>query len=182
MAGTAEQRGTGSYTVTAVGKKLRSWVSKTSSLANSVSLAFIFLVMFLITADILGRSLFNSPVPGTYNITESLMVFIVFLAMANTEARRQNIRIQVFTNHFSPVVQKILNIIVCLSGAFFCGLIVWRTWPVAVESWSIREYMTGQVSLPLYPSKFMVPIGMFLLMVQFLADFVSSIVRKPSDV
>jgi TRAP-type transport system small permease protein len=175
-----EEEGTEKAVLAAAVGKLSTGVAKTASLFNSISLAFIFLVMFLITADIIGRAVFNTPVPGTYNIAESLMVFIVFLAMANTEAKRQNIRIAVFTNRFPPVAQRVLNIIVCLAGAFFCALIVWCTWPVAVESWSIREYMTGQASLPLYPSKFMVPIGMFLLMVQFLRDFVMSIFRRHS--
>jgi TRAP-type C4-dicarboxylate transport system permease small subunit len=160
---------------------LSSGVAKAASLFDSISLAIIFLVMLLITADIIGRAVFNAPLPGTYNIVESLMVFIVFLAMANTERKRQNIRIKFLTNRFPPVAQRILHIFACLAGAFFSGLIVWCTWPAAMESWAIREYMTGQVSLPLYPSKFMVPIGMFLLMIQFLADIMASIFIKSSS-
>ena len=181
MAEPAPEQGTSRGNDTFPRSKALNWVAKITSASNSVSLAFIFLVMLLITADILGRVIFNVPVPGTYNVCESLMVFIVFLSMANTEAQRQNIRIRVFTSRMPASVQRTLNMLVCLAGAFFCGLVVWCAWPFAVESWSIREYITGQLSLPLYPSKFAVPVGMFLLMVQFLTDFLVIVFKSPPE-
>ena len=165
-----------------IGTNLSSGHGIIAFVANSISQLFIFLMMLLITADVIGRYVFNSPVPGTYNISESMMVFIVFLAFASTQAKRQNIRIEIVTRRLSPRKRYPLDLIISLAGILFFGLICWQTWPLAIESWSMREYMSGPVSLPLYPSKLCLPIGSFLLVVQFLIDLVTTIGKGPTEV
>ena len=52
-----------------------------------------FLMMFLIFADIIGRKFFNSPVEGAYEITESLLTFIIFFGVAYTQLERSHVRV-----------------------------------------------------------------------------------------
>ena len=59
-------------------KALFTWSAQISSI-------LLFVLVFLITLDVIGRYAFDSPIPGTFEVTEVLMVFIVFLAFAYTE-------------------------------------------------------------------------------------------------
>lgn len=145
--------------------------------AAALSTLLIFLLMLLVTADVVGRYVFNSPLPGTFEISESAMVFVVFLAFAHAEARGQNIRISLLTSRLSLHQQAFFEVLAALAGMFLFGLIGWQTWGPAVESWAIREYMSGPAPLPIYPSKLVLPVGSFLLVTRFAVSLVSAAVK-----
>src|SRR5690606_9894380 len=52
-----------------------------------------FAIMWLIDANALMRKLFNTPVPGAFELTEAGLVLIVFLSLAYTQSRRGHIRV-----------------------------------------------------------------------------------------
>jgi TRAP-type C4-dicarboxylate transport system permease small subunit len=154
---------------------LTSIFTKTLKIAISVAALAIFFVMCLIVIDIIGRSFFNMPFPSTFEITEAGMAFIVFLAFGYTEATKQNIMVEMLTRHLPERWGSLANIPTCLAGMFLYGLIFWGSWKHALQAWQVREFMTGTIALPLYPAKFVVPLGSALLLVQFLVDLVKGI-------
>src|SRR5690606_41322231 len=56
-----------------------------------------FAIMWLIDANALMRKLFNTPVPGAFELTEAGLVLIVFLSLAYTQSRRCHIRLTLLT-------------------------------------------------------------------------------------
>ena len=68
------------------------WLVKTDSGLGKVintsailSATLVLVLMFLVTADIIGRYVINKPVPMTYEVGSFLMVFIVFLGVSYTQ-------------------------------------------------------------------------------------------------
>ena len=96
-----------------------------------ISSVLIFVLVLLITADIIGRYVFLSPVPGTLEITESLMVFIVFLAYAHTEAGKHNIRIQIIERRITQRQKYLLDALAYTLGILVFGVICWQGWEQA---------------------------------------------------
>ena len=77
----------------------------------------LILVMVLLgAADVLGRYLMSKPVPGAYEITETLMVFIVFLGFAHADAKGQHIRIQILDKRITERQRYLLDNLACLLG------------------------------------------------------------------
>ena len=141
-------------------KTIFSWCAEISSV-------LIFFLVFLVTADVFGRYALGSPIPGTFEITEALMVLIVFLAYAHTEATGHNIRIQLIEKRISERQKTILDLLAYLLGMFIFGVICWQAWVQASVSLEINQRMSGLLRLPLWPAKFAVVLGSFLLVVQF---------------
>ncbi len=156
-------------------KSLASGAARVFAVSNSIAVAGIFIMMLLGTADILGRFVLSRPVPGTYEITESLLILVVFLALAYGESRQQHIRVQLVLDRLPPQARQWLNLLAYGAGAFLFSLIAWKTWQFAMSSWAIREFMPGEAPMPLYPTKFLLPIGCFFLVIQFLINFVGSL-------
>lgn len=88
-------------------------------IANIISAIVIFIMMFYITADVLGRDIFSRPIPGTYEVSEMLMVLVVFLGLAYTQAMGGHIRTEVLLRFFPPRGRLIVEIISNLAF-FYC--------------------------------------------------------------
>ena len=157
-----------------LGPALAGGIGRIQVITGLVSAGLIWLMMFMIVADIILRAAFNIPLPSTVEISESAMVFIAFLAFGYTEATGGHIRVDILASRLPERAASWLNILGCLVGIFFYGLILWDTGQHAIQSWHVREFMTGQLPLPVYPAKFMVPLGCVLLIVQFLVGLVKS--------
>ena len=74
-------------------KKKRSLSTYLSYIGN-IALA---LMMLLTTADVLGRYFFNAPVLGAYEITEYLMLIMVFSFLALAQSRKPTLMWTLFS-------------------------------------------------------------------------------------
>ena len=140
------------------------------TVGSVISALFILVLMLLITADVVGRYALNSPLPGALEVSESLMVFVVFLAFAWAQRHGKNIRVEMAISRFPPWARSLVDILAIVLGLVVFSLIAWETWRSGLSSWRVREYMTGAVKFPLYPSKLVVPLGSALLCAQYLVD------------
>ena len=147
--------------------------------SNEIAAVMIMVVMFLTSADIIGRYFFNKPVMGAYEITLGLMVFIVFLAFAYTQRVGANMRALILVSRLPKNLQTALNVFALLAGAFIFGIITYMGWGYAMGSFHAREFMTGSLALPLYPIKIAVPVGAGLTCLQFILDAIK--VVSPQD-
>ena len=145
------------------------------TICNATSTVMIFLLMALISTDVIGRYIFNRPMPGTYEIGEASIIFIAFLAFAYTQSKRGHIQIEMLTAHISYPRRYISHIVVSVAGIFFCSMLFWETWHWAMISWNVREALDGPLRLPLYPAKFMMPLGSLMLTIEFMVELGRSI-------
>jgi TRAP-type C4-dicarboxylate transport system permease small subunit len=147
---------------------------------NLVSAACVLILMVLVIADILGRYLFNSPVPMTYEVGSFLMVFVVFLGLAYTQRMGAHIRVEFLTLRLSPRVRAILDIAASVLGLLLYGIVTYQSFIWAWDSWQVGDYVAGLINIPRWPSQFVVPLGAALLCLQFLADVAQRVAELKS--
>ena len=149
-----------------------------------VSSILIFIMVFLITGDVFGRFALNSPIAGTLEIAQSMMVFIVFLVYAHTQATDQNIRIGLIDKIISERQKLYLNLLAYALAMFVFGVICLMSWKQATYAWEINQRMSGLLRIPTWPAKSAVVLGSFLLVVEFFIGFVSSLysIVKKDDI
>ena len=127
-------------------------------------------MMVLVSADIIGRKLFNAPVAGAYEITESLLTFSIYFGVTYTQYERGHVRVTLFTDKLSGRFGSILLGVTYLVGFIFFIYVSYCMASFAWDSWTVREIKPGLIEYPLYPVKALAAVGMFLLGVQFLLD------------
>jgi TRAP-type C4-dicarboxylate transport system permease small subunit len=130
-------------------------------------------MMLLVVANIIGRYLFNHPVTGTLEITESLLVIVIFLSVAMTQYDGGHIRVNIVTRRLPHRWAQAATVVAMLAGALFFTWCAYATWLFAVQSWSFNEHEWGTIVFPLYPMKFVVFAGISLLAFQFLLDAIA---------
>jgi TRAP-type C4-dicarboxylate transport system permease small subunit len=140
-----------------------------------------FGLMLLIVANALMRKILNQPIEGTLEIAEAAMPVIVFGAIAFTQLRRGHIRVILVTRHLPSAPRHWLLVATFLTAAGFFAWATWATWGFAMASYRIDETAWGAIRFPIWPTKFVVSIGVGLLAVQFLLDGIRSILTGPVE-
>ena len=136
----------------------------------------LFLQMFFQVCDVAGRYLFSMPLPGTMEISESVLVFITFLCAANVLARGGHIRVTILIDRLSPTQRLWADLFCFLVGFSITLLIAWRAFLYGLYSYKVHDTAgTGTAfDLPLYPAKFAFFVGIAMLSLQFFIQMLNS--------
>ena len=141
----------------------------------------IFIMLVLVVANVIGRYVFNAPITGAFEITESLLVVIIMLGLALTQYYDGHIRVTILTRRMPARWARLAKIATLLLGAVFFLWCAYASWKFALESYSFKEQEWGTITFPLYPFKFVVFLGVVLLAVQFLLDTINEIAGNRRD-
>lgn len=148
------------------------WINKSEVFVSSFA---VFLIMIIISLDVLGRAFFNKPFMGTYELGQSLMVITVFLGLGFTQMSNGNISVDNFTRHLNPQAKSLLSIFTSVVGLTIFGLMAYSSGGIAWRSFEDKVIAQGWIGLPIWPSRAVVTIGAATIAMQFLVSLVSDI-------
>lgn len=147
-------------------KKIISALAKNADIVNNavqyVCVGVLFVMMFLGTADVIGRYIFNNPILGTVEIFEILLPAIALLGLGFTQGLKAHVRMEFLVSYLSTRVQDILSLFTTVCMLFFSVLIVWYGTVLGI---SYREMGSriATVGVPLYIPQMLVPLGALML-------------------
>jgi len=158
----------------AIGQSLSTIIMLLSTFAG----VGIFLMMLHISADVVGRYFFNSPLPATIAIVSNYyMVIATFIPLALAQKRDMHISVEVVMQLFPQGVQRhAYHLARVYSGAIF-ALLTYTSWIQAETKRSAGTYvMELGFKVPVWPGYYLLPIGfglITLVLVYQLAVYVS---------
>lgn len=168
---TAEPAQQGVYRLLRGWEQVLEWLTKG---AGGVGRILILGMMFLTTADVLRRWLFNRPISGTLEISEFMLVVFAALGMAFAQASGANVRVSISDRLFPPRIQALLHITGHVLALMIMLLLVRETWRMGLD-----EIRFGTVSdalkIPVYPFKFLLAGGAAILCLQLLRSIVAAL-------
>ena len=140
---------------------------------NIAGTVLILAMAAAVNADVLGRDLFNHPIPGVLEFMGLSIVAIVFLQMANTLHEGRHVSNDIFVHVFSgshPRLTAGFFASFDLIGALLMAIIVIYVWPIVVENYQGGYYAgtAGVIEIPIWPFMAVVVIGAATTAVQFL--------------
>ena len=141
---------------------------KLSKFLMVAAAAWAFGLTFLILADIIGRSLFDSPVQGTPEIVTASIVIIVFLQAGYAIRSRSMLKADFLVIKFPKPVQRVLLAIGYLLGAAFFLMIITGGWDESILSWVENEFEgEGALRVPAWPARWTVIGGSALALINY---------------
>lgn len=141
---------------------------------NSMGTCWIFVLLVLINLDIIGRTLFDSPVAGVNEIVGMSIVACVFLQLGHTlrmgRLTRSDIILSRLDGH--PRLALLLDALYNLAGAGLLITLLAFSYPLLIHAWSIGEYegSAGGFTAPVWPVKLIIVIGCLAGAVQCLIN------------
>lgn len=135
------------------------------------------LLMFLTVADIAGRYLLNRPVPGTFELTEMAMVFIVFLALGMAQHRHEHISLDLAYNFFPSRLKQAVDLVVALVSLSVVAAVTGQLYLYSLRM-SEGGYTTAVLRLPLYPFVLVAVAGCAVYALAIVTDCASSLRQR----
>lgn len=121
----------------------------------------LILMMLHVTADVLSKYLFNAPVPGTAEVVAAYyMISVVFLPLAYVEVANRSIVVEMIYDLLPNCAKYPLDIIGTLISLAFFGFLAYLGVGLAEEAFAVREYVDGLWRIVVWPSRFLIPLGM----------------------
>lgn len=143
------------------------------------------LLMLLVTSEIVARHVFGCPIPGQVETAILSLTIIVYLGLAHTQSERGHIRVEIFISRLKGRKREALealSLIICLVPTV---LMLWSTAVQACISVRGREFVTGIINFPVWPSRCIVSIGFvllsFMLLVQICNRLITFLSLEPRN-
>ena len=122
----------------------------------------LFPMMLLTTFDVIGRNVFNCPIPGTYETSEFCLVVIVLFGIGYVQQRDAQVKVDMFIEMMPKNVQLVLEVIYTIIGLCFFALVVWQG--ILGTFNSIEQGETSTIlNIPSYPFEFLIAFGSFFI-------------------
>ena len=129
----------------------------------------LFSMMCLTIADVAGRYIFNKPILGAYELTEFMVLVLIFSFLGYTQAHKSHVAVDLFIMFFPQkfkIAIEIFNHLACLAVMI---LITWMGFEKAIEMMETGE-SSPNLALPSYPFVFFLVLGCAVLCIEFIRD------------
>lgn len=126
-------------------------------------------MMLLTTCDVIGRYVFNSPITGAYEVTEVMMVTVIFLFIGYTQAEKGHISIDLVVRLLPKKVRVTIDIITHLLSLFIIILITWMNILRCLELMR-RNEVTAILYIPVSPFLLILAIGCFVYSIELIKN------------
>jgi TRAP-type C4-dicarboxylate transport system permease small subunit len=135
------------------------------------------LMMFHVTADVTGRTVFRHPLAGTTEIVAGwYMVATAYLPWAYISRTDGHITVDMFTRFASPRFLAVLEILIKLLTIVWVSVFTYQTFQRAVQQTSAGEVWEAAGGfIPVWPSRWMLPISDGLMVLYLILRVLSDI-------
>ena len=157
-------------------RNLERWVYPISRLMSWIASAILVIMMLLTVTDVFLRKVFNQSVLGTVEVTEYLLVIVIFFTLADTEFLDGHVKVDLVMSRFGKHAQAIVDMVTQFVCFILSTLITWST---LVYSGKMRT--SGEVSqdlwIPVYPFVYIVAVGSAILALTLLIKFLMALMK-----
>ncbi|WP_158964062.1 TRAP transporter small permease subunit [Chachezhania sediminis] len=141
---------------------------------NIVGSALIVGLMAIIGADVIGRGVFGTPLPGVPEMVSLSIVAIVFLQIPAAMRGGRLTRSDAVIDRLAaarPGLTRWIETAFDLTAIFIIWVIVSSTWPLFERSWRRGDFVgaIGDFTAPTWPVKFIIMLGCSVMILQFAA-------------
>jgi TRAP-type C4-dicarboxylate transport system permease small subunit len=150
--------------------EVKKGIRRINYIVCAIGMAMIIPLMLLTFADVVLRSFFNKPIPGTFEISQYILAVFILLGAAYTQQVKGHVGVDFVTSRLSPRPRAICKIATTLLSLFIIAIVVWQGWVEGITEKAVSD----QLRIPQYPFRVLVAVGGFLLWLELLIDLFGS--------
>ncbi|KAA2313953.1 TRAP transporter small permease [Pseudooceanicola sediminis] len=112
--------------------------------------AILLVLMTLTVVDVIGRYIFNAPLIGSTELTEVLLVSVIFIGLPAVCMDDEHVTVDLVTSQMPAWVHPFRKALLALISATIFGVISWRLW---IYGSQIAGYhgVTNSLRIPVGP-------------------------------
>ena len=117
----------------------RGWERRTDAILGVAASAILLAMMLLTVVDVVARYVFSRPVRGAFEITELMLVVLIFAGLPLVSFSDEHAVMDFIDRVLGPRTQRALGRAVQATSAAFMFLMAWLTWLKADRIWAYRD-------------------------------------------
>jgi TRAP-type mannitol/chloroaromatic compound transport system permease small subunit len=145
--------------------------SFTDKLGSKIALGIIA-IGGVVSYEVISRFVFNSPTMWAQEVTALMFGVYAILAGAYCLAHERHVRMDIIWGRLSPRGKAIADVVTSGFSFVFIGLLLWYSVPYAWRSVLLLEGSESPFHAPYYPSKIILVLAAFWLLLQLIAKFI----------
>lgn len=147
------------------------WIERT------IIAASVLLMAFLMSAHVVGNLLFNRGIPGTYEVTEMLIVIITFVGLGYAARHARHIRMSAVYDLLKGHLRKALLILISVGTAALMFYLAYKS-----AQYDLALYVRGRSSsalhIPMWTINLALPAGFTLAGIQYTLTAIRNLISK----
>ncbi|MGM7678599.1 TRAP transporter small permease [Microbacterium sp. A94] len=170
------------WSPTAIARALERTIVVIEPILRTVASAGVLVLMTATVVDVVSRTLTGRGLPGVIEITEIVLVATVFFGMMTSGRDGQHIRVTLLTDRLPEAAARIVRTLGLISALVIVGWLTWVTIEKAIVSVQTAEYRFGLISVPIWPARVAIPIGLVCLALVLIFLLVAQVSKYASVV
>jgi TRAP-type C4-dicarboxylate transport system permease small subunit len=147
-------------------EKIRKGIQTVNRFIAGVSGFFLIPLMIITSADVMGRDVFNHPIPGTVELSQYMLAVFILLGFAYTHQVKAHVAVSIITSRLPHYAQLILYGITTLIGLFIFSILAWQGLVAGIEERTVSDMLR----VPQYPFRLLVAVAAFLTGLELVID------------
>jgi len=148
--------------------------------------ALIVVLMLIICSDVVARNLLGASLPLVSELSALTLVMIVYLQLGTAIRHNRLARADIFIDALQmrrPKLAAFVNALFGLVGAGMLAVLAWSTIRILQSDISRGEYIgvTGVMTVPTWPFRFIILFGMTVAAIQFAISLVQLFEAPSTD-
>lgn len=128
------------------------------------------IIAVLLAVDVITRALLT-PLQEVASIAVFVMIAVIYLGLANCERVDGHVGVDLLENMFSPTIKRLNTIVRYIVEIVIMGIVVYFAVDNSIDSFVRGEALSGTRTLPIWPSKFAMSIGLVFFWIQIVLNF-----------
>jgi TRAP-type C4-dicarboxylate transport system permease small subunit len=122
-------------------------------------------MMLLLVLDVITR-LIGRPMQGMAELSVFVMMVVIYLGLSRCEEHKEHVKLDLLRNFLPPPKRGVLDRTNALLAIVTVGIFAYAIIDNALFSFRRNESLEGTVELPIWPTKFIIVIGVVFFFFQ----------------
>jgi len=144
------------------------------TIALSFAGMFLLIPMMLLTSgEVVGRALWNQPIPGSVELSSYMLAVFILLGVAYTHQVKGHVRVEMLVSKLPKRTRLTLEVVTTLLSLFIIAILAWQAWVIGLEEKTVSDMLR----IPQWPFRMLVSVAALFLFLELLIDLVDSVGR-----
>lgn len=134
----------------------------------------LFIIMILLVTNVASREV-GYAIEGLSNLSVLVLISVVYLGLSTTEQHNQHAAVEILNHRLKRKNRRSIDILVNIIKLVTILIFLYAAFDNLIFSFQSKESFAGVVTIPIWPSKLALVIGLFFFGLQILCNLLKVI-------
>ena len=156
---------------------MRKWAHKVNQVLSGLAGWLMFAMLMLLIADVVSRS-YGRPLLLMAELSVFVMMIVIYLGFARCEELNEHVRLEFVVNALPMAIRPKMFAAVNLLAVVSIALLFYAVTRDAWSSFVTGSAIEGTVDIPIWPTKFVMVVGMVFFLLQGIVNLLDPAVES----